>query len=166
LTQVKAQLYQFLLRNEVKEMEKIIRVTGKGTLSLPPDLINFHMTIESLEEDYDDALAKCNVAVKEIRDGIIPLSFDRSDLKTLSFNISPEYHSYTDDDGKWQSDFIGYKASQGLRLDFIIDNELLGKVIRVISDASIVPTFSIYYKSYYWGCGHQSNYRLTWKLWR
>lgn len=39
-------------------MERTIRVTGKGNLSVKPDTVRLIMTMEGMKEEYDTALAE------------------------------------------------------------------------------------------------------------
>lgn len=37
-------------------MERALRITGTGKLSIKPDLINIFLTIQDLKKDYDELL--------------------------------------------------------------------------------------------------------------
>ena len=45
-------------------MERTIRVTGKGKLSVKPDMIRLRINIEGMYEEYDETLRKSSDCVK------------------------------------------------------------------------------------------------------
>ena len=49
-------------------MERTIRVTGKGRLSVKPDTIRLIMTIEGMQEEYDMAVAQSAAMTEEVKD--------------------------------------------------------------------------------------------------
>ena len=44
-----------------------------------------------------------------LKDCFEKLGFERTDLKTLNFNVDTEYESYQDRDKSWKRRFMGYK---------------------------------------------------------
>ena len=75
-------------------MERTIRVTGKGNLSVKPDTVRLIMTMEGMKEEYDAALAESAHKTEHLKQMFSDLGFEREDIKTLSFNVSAEYESY------------------------------------------------------------------------
>ena len=89
-------------------MERTIRVTGKGKLSVKPDMMRLRINIEGMYEEYDETLRKSSDCVEILKDLIEKLGYERKELKTLYFNIDTEYESYQARDKSWKRRFKGY----------------------------------------------------------
>lgn len=70
--------------------------------------------------------------------------FERSDLKTLNFNIETEYESYKDK-GTYKQRFVGYKFRHMMKVEFLSDNDLLGKVLFALANCPVKPEFRLSY---------------------
>ena len=126
-------------------MDRIIRVTGKGKISVKPDTIRLNISLEDIRETYEDTLRQSSEQTEQLKDCFEKLGFERNDLKTLYFNVDTEYESYQDRNKDWKRKFVGYKFTHRLKLDFPSDNERLGKVLYALAHCSIHPEFSIAY---------------------
>ena len=123
---------------------KTIRVTGKGQLKVHPDMTRITMELEGIYKDYTDTLMESSCATEEIKKLLVPFGFQRTDLKTLSFDINTEYESYKEDD-TYKRRFAGYKYSHTLKVEFESDNLRLGKILYVLANCSLHPEFSLSY---------------------
>ena len=47
-------------------MERTIRVTGKGKLSVKPDLIELTLSIKDIKKEYDELLKRSSSATNEV----------------------------------------------------------------------------------------------------
>ena len=56
-------------------MERTIRVTGKGKLSVKPDMIRLRINIEGMYEEYDETLRKSSDCVEILKDLIEKLGY-------------------------------------------------------------------------------------------
>ena len=90
-------------------MERTIRVTGKGRLSVRPDTTRLILITEGLQCSYDMALEQSATMTEELKNLFVGLGFQKDDLKTLAFHVSAEYESYQDRDKSWKKRFEGYK---------------------------------------------------------
>lgn len=126
-------------------MSKELKITGKGNLKFKPDLTVIKLDFTKVEKEYENAIKKSSEDIRTVKEMLEELGLKKDKLKTLAFNIKPEYESYEDEKGKYQSRFIGYKYNQSLRFDFDISNETLGKVLYAISKLKINPKFDIFY---------------------
>lgn len=126
-------------------MERTIRVTGKGNLSVKPDTVRLIMTVEGMNEEYDKAVEESALMTEEIKNVFEKLGFDRNSLKTLYFNISAEYESYQARDKSWQRRFEGYKFVHQTKIEFPADNTRLGKTLYALGHSVIRPEFRIEY---------------------
>ena len=71
-------------------MERTIRVTGKGKISVKPDTIRLHISLEETFREYDETMEHSTASVELLKDLIERLGYDRKDLKTLYFHIDTE----------------------------------------------------------------------------
>ena len=126
-------------------MERTIRVTGKGNISVKPDTIRLRISLEDIFREYDDALRHSADSVELLKDIFADLGYDRKALKTVYFNINTEYESYQAKDKSWKRRLVGYKYTHRMKLEFVSDNALLGKVLSVVSRCPGEPEFSIQY---------------------
>ena len=126
-------------------MERTIRVTGKGVISVKPDMIRLLLTLDDMYDTYEKTLERSTVQVEVLKDCFEKLGFQRTDLKTLSFNVNTEYESYQDHRKVWRKKFLGYKFVHRLKIEFDADNTRLGQVLYALAHASIKPEFRINY---------------------
>lgn len=126
-------------------MERTIRVTGKGKLSVKPDTIRLRINMEGIYPEYDKALQKSSEAVELLKDLVEKQGYKRKELKTLYFNIDTEYESYQDRDKSWKRRFQGYKYVHRMKIEFPADNQRLGRMIYALAHCPVSPEFSIEY---------------------
>jgi len=126
-------------------MERTIRVTGKGQISVKPDMIRLMLTLEDKRETYEETLEQSTVQVEMLKDCFEKLGFERTDLKTLNFNVDTEYESYQDRDKSWKRRFMGYKFVHNMKIEFDADNKRLGQVLYALAHAPVQPEFRINY---------------------
>ena len=126
-------------------MERTIRVTGKGNLSVKPDTVRLIMAMEGMKEEYDEALAESANMTEHLNRIFSDLGFEGEDIKTLSFNVSTEYESYQAKDKSWKRRFEGYKYVHRMKVEFPADNKRLGKVLYKLGHSPVRPEFHIEY---------------------
>ena len=126
-------------------MERTIRVTGKGNLSVKPDTVRLIMTMEGMKEEYDAALAESASMTEYLKKIFSDLGFDKEDIRTLSFNVSTEYESYQAKDKSWKRRFEGYKYIHRMKIEFPADNKKLGKVLYRLGHSAVRPELRIEY---------------------
>ena len=61
-------------------MERTIRVTGKGNLSVKPDMVRLVMTMEGMKEEYDVTLEESAHMTEYLKQMFSDLGFDREDI--------------------------------------------------------------------------------------
>lgn len=126
-------------------MKRTIKVTGKGKLSVKPDLIQLSLDLSDVQDTYEAALEQSSKQTEELRICFEGLGFARTDLKTVSFNVDTKYESYTDENRQWKQKFVGYEFRHALKLEFDADNDLLGSVLYALAKCSVSPEFNIRY---------------------
>lgn len=126
-------------------MERTIKVTGKGKLSIKPDTIRLIMTVEGLEKEYEDAVRISAAMTEDIKKLFVKRGFSKDDLKTLYFNVSTEFESYQAKDKSWKKRFEGYKFVHKMKIEFPSDNKSLGGILYALSHSTIRPEFRFEY---------------------
>ena len=124
-------------------MERTIRVTGKGKISITPDMIRLLINQTNVLNTYDGALRDSADSKAYLNEAFIKLGFKKEDLKTTYFNVDTKYERYRDNRDNWREKFIGYEYVHRMKLEFPRDNELLGKVLGVMARCEGEPEFSL-----------------------
>ena len=96
-------------------MEKTIRVTGIGKVSIKPNITIINLDFSNVLPKYEDALKASTIDVSAVKDAIAKAGIDRESLKTTNFSVDAHYESYRDEKGNYKSKFDGYEYHQSLR---------------------------------------------------
>ncbi len=126
-------------------MIQTIRVTGRGSLSLKPDVIRLYMTVSGEHKDYDEVLRMFAGRTDALRSCFGSVGFDREALKTTSFSVDTRYENRRDASGNYERVFVGYGFTSEMKIEMDADNALLGRVITALSKCGAVPEFRIEY---------------------
>ena len=126
-------------------MERTIKVTGKGKISVTPDTIRMFITQTNVEQTYEGAIRESAKRKEELNEALGTLGFKREDLKTLYFDIDTKYESYQTKNNNWKKRLVGYEYTHKIKIEFPKDNKMLGKVLGVISEIKGEPEFTIQY---------------------
>ena len=123
---------------------RTIRVTGKGKIKVKPDMTRIAITLEGMYPDYAETLWHSSEDTDSLKDVLAAFGFERTDLKTLSFNVDTEYESYREND-TYKQRFVGYRFRHLLKVEFDSDNERLGKILYALGNCDLNPEFRISY---------------------
>ena len=126
-------------------MKKIIRVTGKGQISVPPDRIRLLFELEECKDTYREAIKASKESVDELRKIFEKLGFDVKELKTTNFEINSVFETEKVKKDEYKQVFKGYKYSNVLKIEFDLDHDLLGKILDNVSRCECHPEFDISY---------------------
>ena len=126
-------------------MKKIIRVTGKGQISVPPDRIRLLFELEECKDTYREAIKASKESVDELRKIFEKLGFDVKELKTTNFEINSVFETEKIKKDEYKRVFKGYKYSNVLKIEFDLDHDLLGKILDNVSRCECHPEFDISY---------------------
>ena len=121
------------------EMERVIRVTGKGKIAVRPDTTRLFVTLEGNEKEYEDAIRKSTELTNKVKELATDLGFDRTDWKTVSMNVEPRYEGYQDETRNWKNRFAGYQYHHRMKLQFPLNNELLGRLLYALAHCDANP---------------------------
>lgn len=124
---------------------RTIRVTGKGQIRVRPDMTRITMTLTGLYKEYGETLRHSSADTEVLKYVLAEFGFERSDLKTLSFNVDTEYESYRDRNNDYTQKFVGYRFNHILKVEFESDNDRLGKILFALANCKAKPEFRISY---------------------
>ncbi len=114
-------------------MEQQIKVTGKGTVHVVPDLMQLHITLKSLHDDYDGAYQQGTLNTQRLTQVMTENALSPQLVKTTSFDISQkkeyEYDKYDHVTGH---KFVGFELVHHVRIDLGMDNAQLSQVVKLI----------------------------------
>ena len=123
---------------------RTIRVTGKGQIKVKPDTTRITISLEGTWPEYGETLRHSSQDTERLKDVLSAFGFDRSDLKSLNFNVETEYESYQDR-GTYKQRFIGYRFTHMMKVEFPSDNDRLGKVLYALANCPLKPEFRLSY---------------------
>ncbi len=126
-------------------MSRTIRVTGKGTIRVKPDMTRLTIDLKGQEKEYDAVMRRSAEDTRSLRNAMEGLGFRAEDLKTLSFDVDTKYENYRDRHDDWKNRFVGYEYEHRMKLEFPSDNTLLGRVLCALAHAPVNPEFAIGY---------------------
>lgn len=138
-------MISYLWLKKGEKMERVIQVTGKGKLSVPPDQIRILLDVRDGCSTYEETLCLSVSEVDTLKVCFYHVGFKKSDLKTISFHIDTKYENYRDQQNEYKRKFVGYEFCHSLKIEFPADNLLLGKVLYELSKCSVRPEFRIEY---------------------
>lgn len=124
---------------------RIIRVTGRGSVSAKPDTTCVKITFEGIYKDYEETVRQSAEKTKILRETIEKSGLPGEDLKTKDFSIESEYESYRDHNDDYKKRFVGYKFHHRTEIQFPKDNKMLGRILYELSVCSVKVEFSIGY---------------------
>lgn len=126
--------------------ERMIKVTGKGNLKIRPDMTRITITLDGQNKEYDKILEQSTKDTERLKDIFEKQGFDRSDVKTLMFDVDTRYESYQTKDKSWKERFVGYEYKHVVKVEFDSDNARLGKILYALANAKdIHPDFRLSY---------------------
>ena len=75
---------------------RTITVKGTGNVSARPDYIILSLNIETLSKTYDRAMSEAAERIKKLQDAAVLVGYEKSDMKTTSFNVETRYENVKD----------------------------------------------------------------------
>jgi uncharacterized protein len=125
-------------------MERKLQITGKGKLSISPDIAILSFDAEAQEWEYEKTVNALNKKVEELRIIVEKAGIERQNLKTKDFRVSK---STTWNKKTEKSEFNGFTASHSLELEVPLDktllNTLLGQIATKLSNIDFSITFGM-----------------------
>lgn len=126
--------------------QRIVRVTGRGVIKVKPDMTRITMTMTGCYPAYEQTLKHSGEDTEILKDILENHGFERTEIRTLSFDVNTKHESYKAKDGNWKQRLVGYEFRHVLKIEFASDNTRLGKILYTLANAKQVkPEFRISY---------------------
>ena len=87
-------------------MDRLITVTGTGSVSVAPDYIEVYLNISGRKKDYAKAVDAANDKVLRLQEAIKSCGFDKEALKTTNFRVDVQYENVRDEKGAYHQQFV------------------------------------------------------------
>ncbi|MCL5018300.1 MAG: SIMPL domain-containing protein [Candidatus Pacearchaeota archaeon] len=128
-----------------------ISVNGQGVEKAVPDLVSVYFSVDTKNSTSKQAEDANSLIVSRLRSYIVSLGFSEEDLKTVNYNIYPDYDYTT---GKTS----GYRASHSLSISFSVSEK--DKITGVI-DAGTTAGAGISYINFELSPQLEQQYKAT-----
>ncbi|MFD2248029.1 SIMPL domain-containing protein [Pontibacter ruber] len=125
-------------------MERKLQITGKGKLSVTPDIIILSFDATAHEWEYEKTVNALNRKVEELRTIIGSEGIERKSLKTKDFSIRKDtaWNKKTE-----KHEFNGFRASHSMELELPLDkkiiNNLLGRITKGMENLDFSIAFGV-----------------------
>ncbi len=133
-------VYEFYqARLSLEDGAMTLSVTGEAKIDAQPDLIEFDITAEEIEDTSKKAQDKASKKINKIIDFAKSKGVDDKDIKTSYFDVS-KYYEWNSNKGK--REFVGYKAVNRISIK-TKDKDLASEIVAKAMDtgASNVSSF-------------------------
>ncbi len=124
-------------------MTKTITVKGIGNARVKPDYVVIMIYIDSHNKNYNRTIKNAARKIESLQEAVCEAGFEKSDLKTINFDVTTDYHHEEDRDGNGRRVFDGYVCSYTLRLSFDFDNQRLADTLTAIAGCDVDPDLDI-----------------------
>lgn len=114
-------------------MERIIRITGEGRVSVAPDTIELSFVVAESDMKEQTALQKADDKVCALKKVFAGLGIGDKNVITKNFSISQKTKSVRNKNGDWEYLFDGYAVNYSMVVSFPYDTKFLGKVLSEVS---------------------------------
>lgn len=124
-------------------MNRTITVKGMGKVNAKPDLAILTVNLEAKEMEYEAAIVSAAKKINNLQDSIKGVGFQKSDLKTTKFEVSPQFENVRDKINSYKLVFDGYVVIHSLKLEFDLDMKKMSEVLTALSNCGANPEFTI-----------------------
>lgn len=125
--------------------ERVIRVKGKGRVSVPPDCIQLSLSLNVLNRDYAEAMRLAGQYLEDIRQALKGEGLHREHIRTTNFSVSTSYERKQDRYLNSQEVFVGYRIANELKIEIEQDSRRLGRILNALALCRADPEISIRY---------------------
>jgi uncharacterized protein YggE len=120
-------------------MKSNLDVSATGSLDIAPDAITVSFTVTEHGMNYNTVQRELNERVKLFRSLMEDAGFDRKDLITRNYDISPA----TKLDEDYNRIPNGFEGSHHLSIKIAMDQDLLDKLLRALQPALLAIPYSL-----------------------
>lgn len=124
-------------------MNRMITIKGVGSIHAKPDWVVVPITSTVKHKEHDEAMRKGERALEQIRSALSHVGFDKADIKTLNFGITPEFDYVRDSKGNSKRVFTGYQCQHALKIEFPLETSRLSAVLSALGKCEAKPEFNV-----------------------
>ena len=126
--------------------EKLIHVTGKGTVHIAPDITRLTITIKSIGRTYPELYQRAQLNLQQLGEIVEKHGLPKTLPKTLSFDIDKHEVAKYDSKGHFVCyEFDGYELKQEIKIDLGMDTKILSSIVQQIGQLLFDAQISIGY---------------------
>lgn len=113
--------------------ERLITVTGYGTIHVVPDITRIELSLVSLHDTYDAAYAQAKADVDRLQNIMKAVELSTDIPKTMNLDIEKKTRSEYDKNDHYKGKiFLGFELNHKIKIDLGMDTVLLNNVIKLI----------------------------------
>lgn len=113
--------------------ERLITVTGHGTVHVVPDITRIELSLVSIHDTYDAAYAQAKADVDRLHNIMDAVKLDANIPKTIRLDIEKKTRSEYDKNDHYKGEiFLGFELNHKIKIDLSMDTLLLNNVIKLI----------------------------------
>lgn len=117
----------------MEEKEKLITVTGKGSIHVVPDVTRLEISLVSIHDNYEEAYAQAKENTDKLNGIMSELSLPKTLPKTIRLDIEKKTQSEYDKYNHYKGEkFLGFELDHRVKIDLGMDNVLINSVIKLI----------------------------------
>ncbi len=124
-------------------MPRTITVKGTGYVRARVDYAILTIRLVSMDIDYSKAMDDSAEQLTKLRESLAKIGFDKEDLKTARFDVSPNFEHESDEKNNYRRVFKGYNVTHELKVDMGFESVLISKTIGAIADCLANPELDI-----------------------
>lgn len=126
-------------------MKHSIKVVGEAKVSAAPDRVRIIINIGNISKEYHEAMSTAEKSEAEMADTVEKAGFLKTDLKTLSWNITTEYEYVINEKNEQVKVFAGYRYKHSFEVELGIDHQAIGRILQGLIQSSLTPEISLEY---------------------
>ena len=110
-------------------MDRTIKITGIGEITVPPEKICVALTIKGLDKLYGEALKKEDKNMELLENATVSSGIKKDNIITSNYSIVERYEYLQN-----KKEFLGFEVSQTVKIEFDFDKKVLTNLINNISN--------------------------------
>lgn len=124
-------------------MERTLVVKGEGKSSVRPDCIEINLDLLSFNYKYGEAMELSFKRVNSLYTALENAGIKKTDVKTISYNVSAKHDSIRDNNGNYTYKFKRYEVLQKLRVSIDLDINYLSRLLSAVAESNTDPKIDL-----------------------
>ena len=124
-------------------MERKITITASSSTSIKADVIEFDITLLSLNKDYQKSYSDLTHQLNQLQNDLSSIGINKDELKTTLFDVQQKYNNVRNSDGSYSKEFEGYQITHCLVFQQDFDSSTLAVILNKLATSQSQPQFNI-----------------------